>query len=451
MAKLEVKPDKKLRHKRPSDWWLWALLLAVAAAAIWVNYDNGRTLTKVGNILPSLPVITHKAVAGKVESQEVIRNYSGDEVNALARQNYSNDYLPAKNPITKVLMKYTSIDTSGQQIEEYARVYVPRAANLTNIPVIVLAPGTTGIGDECAASLEDPAKANWANYESHAAAYAGQGYVVVIPDYEGMRDSSRIHHYMVGALEGRAVLDAARATYALADYRDKLDRGQLFLAGYSQGGHAAAFADALAASYAPDLHIAGLVAFAPVSDVAVTLSDVTRGSTLDWFGPFILVSYSDYYKQSFALGSILQPRWIPTLKSDVLAHCINSVKYWPTAPDQVYAPEFIDALKNNQLLSTNYPDLYSDIAQNQPWQTPTATPKLINQGDKDSVILPDQQDKVLAKICLGTGPAQIQHYADATHYTVMVKSFKDTLAWMTKVAANQPLPTACVKTQGVAQ
>jgi len=456
MAKLDTKPkvvkaDTRRQFKRPKDWWLWVILLIVAAAAIWVSYDNGRTLSKVSTLLPDLPVVTHKAVGGKIESEDVLQNFSGDEVNALAHQNYdAADYLPSKNPVTKLLIKYTSIDATGQQIDEYARVYMPRTADITSIPVIVLAPGTTGIGDECAASLEDPAKANWANYESHAAAYAGQGYAVIIPDYEGMRDSSRIHHYMVGELEGRAVLDAAKATYSLSDYKN-LDPNQLFLLGYSQGGHAVAFADEISKSYAPNLKITGLVAFAPVSDVAASLSDVTRGSTLDWFGPYILVSYSDYYKQNFELSTILQPKWIPNLKTDVLSHCINTVKFWPTTPDLLYTPEFVNALKDNTLLSANYSDLYSDIAQNQPWQVPTATLKLINQGGKDNVILPDQQTKVLPQICQGTGTVQLQPYADATHYTVMVKSYRDTLAWMAKAAAGQSLPTSCVKTQGVAQ
>lgn len=440
-VKPPTQPPKSSRLWRRRGFWLGLTLVVVAAVAIGVVYDDGHHLGRVSDILPSLASVSHKAVGGKIVSAEVIRSYSGDEVNALAKQNYGNDGLPAKNPISELLVKYTSIDTAAQQIDEYARVYLPRVSPDSKIPVLTLAPGTTGIGDQCAASLEQPALANWANYQSHAAAYAGQGFAVVIPDYEGMRDSTRIHHYMVGIDEGRAVLDATKATYALKDYPN-LDPSQLFLAGYSQGGHAIAWADQLAPSYAPGLKIKGLVAFAPVSDITVTLSDITRGSSLSWFGPYLLVSYADLYSQTFNLATILQPKYSANLHNDVLSHCVNSVKYWGP-PNQVYTPQFLAALNDNSLLETNYPDLARDIAQNQPWQVPTATPKLINQGDKDNVILPDQQAKVLPAICKAAEPVQVTHYPDATHYTVMVKSFKDTLEWMAKVSTGQALPSSC--------
>jgi len=453
MAKKKVTTKKQVAEapapvklKHTGDRWLWFVLVLVLALAGWVVYNNSRTLRKItAQVIPVLPGVARKAVGGKVVSVEVVRTYSAQEVTALEKQNYGNDALPVRYPVTELLIKYTSLDTDNSQIQEYARVYIPRTDNDAKIPLISLAPGTTGIGDECAASLEQPLVANWGNYESHAAAYAGQGYAVVITDYEGMRDSTRIHHYMIGELEGRAVLDAARAAYSLSDYKG-LDPGQLFLAGYSQGGQAVAWADQIAPNYAPGLKVAGIVAFAPVSDIFETMADPLNGSTTTWFGPYLLVSFADYYHQTFALDSILQPQWAPNLRADVLSHCINTVtKFWPN-PQTVYTPGFIADLKDPALFKADYPELNSDIAQNQPWQVPTGTPKLINQGQKDVVILPAQQSKLLPTICEGTGPVQLQYYADATHYTVMVKSFKDTLAWMTKVSAGQPLSTSCAGT-----
>jgi pimeloyl-ACP methyl ester carboxylesterase len=443
MGKVKLQ-EKKHRFSRRRQIWLWIAMVIVLAGAV-ATYIVSHHFDKVADIIPTLPKTNRKTIGGKVISQEVIRNYSTEEVNALAKQNYGAEALPAKNPITKRLIKYTSVDTRGQQIEVYARIYLPRTVTSGKIPLISFAPGTTGVGDACAASLEQPAIANWANYESHMAAYAGQGYAVVITDYEGMRDSSRIHHYMVGELEGRAVLDAARAAYSLSDIKD-LDRDQLFLAGYSQGGHAIAWADRIAGSYSPDLKVKGDINFAPVSSVETTLADITRGANIVWFGPFVLTSYSDLYGQNYNLPKILQQKWLANLKTDVTGHCINSVKYWPRA-DEVYTPEFLAALKTGSL-SSNYPELYQDLSKNEAWTAVTGTPKLINQGDKDNIIMPDQQTKLLPSICApGSGPTQLQKYADATHYSVMVKSYKDTLAWLTKVSTRQPLPNSCVSGQ----
>ncbi|HSX14694.1 MAG TPA: lipase family protein [Candidatus Saccharimonadales bacterium] len=430
---------KSIRNRIKRQYWLSGLLIIVIGLGLWVYLGQRSILRTPSDILPISH--SHQPAGGKIISQEVIRNYSVEEVNALAKQNYGADTVPAQNAISKRLLKYTSVDTQGQEIDLYARVYLPRTNTSSKIPLISFGPGTTGIGDECAASLEVPALANWANYESHAAAYAGQGYAVVITDYEGMRDSSRLHHYMVGELEGRAVLDAARATFNLGDYKN-LDRNRLFLAGYSQGGQAVAWADKIAPSYAPDLKIKGLVAFAPVSDVTTTLADIARGANIVWFGPYVLVSYSDYYDQTFPLNTILQAKWIPTLKTDVLGHCINSVKYWPKA-EEVYTPEFLTALKTSTLASS-YPDLAADLVANRSWSGPTATPKLINQGQKDNIILPDQQTNALSLLCrAGSGPAKIQTYPDASHYSIMVKSYKDTLAWLTKAQNGEQLPSSC--------
>lgn len=447
----DLKKTKSKKHRFTFKWrpqpkhLLWLALVLVVGWAAWI-YFSGRSINKVSDIFPSLAKNHKAAVGGKIVSEELLRNYSADEVNALARQNYGNGVPGAKYAISKRLIKYTSVDSTGHEIEEYARVYVPRTTKQT--PVISFAPGTTGLGDECAASLEQPWKADWANYDSHMAAYAGQGYAMVITDYEGMRDPDLLHHYMVGELEGRAVLDAARAAFKVGETQGQLDPNQLFLAGYSQGGQAAGWADRLAPAYAPELKIRGLVAFAPVSSLSSSLADITRGSTLSWFGPYVLVSFGDYYHQNYPLSSILLSKWIPTLKNDVLGHCINSVKYWGPHPEDVYTPAFLNALKTNTL-DTSYPDLASEMAKNDPWTATTATPKLINQGAKDNVILPDQQTRALPQLCAaGTGPVQLSSYPNASHYTVMVQSFRDVLTWLNKVSTGQSLPTSCPQSLG---
>ena len=431
-------PNRRVSRPRL---WLWVALAVVLATAAAVVFWNNANLPAVTNFLnTTLP--SKKATPGQLVSDEVVSNYTTDQVLAISRQNYGKDAPAPKYPVTERLIRYDSMLPNGQTVEIYARVYLPRLAPGEKVPVLAFAPGTTGLGDECAASLEDPAKANWANYQSHMMTYAGQGYAVVITDYEGMRDSTRIHNYMVGELEGRAVLDSARALFNLPEYK-QTDKSQLFLGGYSQGGHAVLWADQIASAYAPDLTIRGLVAFAPVTDVTRSLSDITKGSTLTWFGPFVLVSYHDYYGHSFPLDQILQPKWIPTLTTDVLSHCINTVgKFWPS-PAVVYTPKFLAALSSNTLVSAGYGTLASDLAANAV-NDQSNTPKLINQGDKDNVILPAQSSDALVTLCsIGQAPAKLQIYPGATHYNVMVKSFNDTLAWMHLVSSGQKPPTDC--------
>lgn len=67
---------------------------------------------------------------------------------------------------------------------------------------------------------------------------AGSGYAAVLPDYLGMGDSPGQHPYLHAASTATAVVDAVRAGRALMATENRAWNQQLFLTGYSQGGHA---------------------------------------------------------------------------------------------------------------------------------------------------------------------------------------------------------------------
>jgi acetyl esterase/lipase len=129
-----------------------------------------------------------------------------------------------------------------------------------NQPIVVWAHGTTGIVTTCAPSLRpDAGAARTPGLQSFVQA----GDVVVAPDYPGL-GSQGTHPYLVGLSEGRAVLDAVRATRRLVP-----TAGHSFaLWGISQGGHAALFGGLLASSYAPELDLRGVAVDAPAVQLA---------------------------------------------------------------------------------------------------------------------------------------------------------------------------------------
>ncbi len=382
---------------------------------------------------------------GKILLTEPAISYDTNATKALIFQANKGYVLPVQTGISKQVIRYTSSDEEGREVPVYARVYTPTSPTPNkNLPVFAFAPGTTGIDDRCAASLEKPAVANWANYDSLMAAYAAQGYAVVITDYQGMRDPDRMHHYMIGAQEGRAVLDSVRALKNLPTTKDTIDSKNIFVSGYSQGGHAALWADMIADNYAPEIDLKGLVGFGPVSDVQTTLADITRGANINWFGPFILTSYQDFYRTNYNLSSFLLPKWQQSIKTDIATQCINTViPHWGKNPAAIYQPEFLAALTRGDL-SGNYSDLARDLAKNRAGTVATPTAKLINHGQKDNVVLPSQSEALRQRLCLiGGGSLSVKLYPTATHYDTMAQSFNDTMNWMSAVRSNQPLPSSC--------
>jgi len=408
------------------------VLAWIGGSFAWSQYHDAHksdakpNLTTIGK--PSL-------VAGSVISTQNSATWDAAQTTALIAETAKAFSLPIQSGVTKQIFSYQSSDARDDKpITVYGRIYVPSVVKAgAKLPVIAFAPGTTGIGDECAASLENATRRNWGNYDSLLAAYASQGYIVVTTDYEGMRDDSRLHHYMVGVQEGRAVLDSVRALKGLALTKSVFDPDKIAVAGYSQGGQAALWADKIAGQYASDVRVAAVIGFGPVSDVRTTLDDTASGSTIDWFGPYVLTSYADYYHQSFPLDQILLAHWTTSLKTDVMNSCIDTAsKVWGTKPDLVYTPQFLQVMKSGQYTGV-YQQLGDDMDANLAGDQTTPSAKLINQGSLDNVILPAQSKALDQELCLTNSDTTLTMYKNATHYNTMVTSFNDTLKWLDDV------------------
>lgn len=430
------------KKRRPTWKVLVPAVLVVAAAAfaagrLWPW--SGQPLHPI--VTPGLPPATN--TAGRLLDAGAEQRLALPQIEQQVRWRYGKETPALHYEVAYRTIRYTSTDSDGTQLNEYARVYLPVGA-VDKLPTMAFAPGTTGLGDACAASLEQPLVRNLGDYQASFLALASQGIIVVSPDYEGMRDPGRLHHYMVGDLEGRAVLDALRAAAKVGGV-GSASNGRVYLAGYSQGGQAAAFADQIAPTYAPDLKVAGYIAYAPVSDVKRTWQDILHGSTLDWFGPYVLASYSDYYQDHLNIDQVLLPKWTAHLTDDVVSHCIDSAPhFWGTKPDQLYTPGFLAALSDGKLADHGFAVLASELSANTVLSDTTATPKLLVQGDKDNVILPAQTADFKAKLCQNrAGAVHEEVIPGADHYTIPVAAFQVAWQWIQAREAGQPAPTDC--------
>jgi len=432
---------KKRRHWRVS--WPYWVALATALTGILIVH----ALYPQVAVFQVPPLAPQAPTAGSIVDVVSRQHYTPEQVTAQARQNYGPSYPQSSRGVTRIVITYRTQDPSGRLITDYASAYVPD--NVTNAPVLAMAPGTTGLNAACAVTIENPAVHNWANYQSHMMAYAGVGYTGVITDYDNMRGAAAgtVQPYMVGVAEGRAVLDSIRALKRLPEAMSVSNFNAVFTAGYSQGGHSASWADAIRAQYAPDIKLAGVIGWGPVLNVETTWQGITSGSTLEWFGPYILDAYENYYHHTYPVQNILLPPWNQAFKIDAQNHCIDSdIAFWGTDPARIYTAQFLADLKTGYLPPQLYGDLQQDLAANQALDV-TATPKLINQGGRDNVVLAAQQSAAVQPWCgAGNGSMYLHIYPDNTHYNLMAQSFNETLAWMLAVRQHKPLPNTCSQT-----
>ncbi|MEU0255539.1 lipase family protein [Streptomyces sp. NPDC006184] len=184
-------------------------------------------------------------------------------------------------------LMYKSTDSAGQPVAVTGAYLEPAAAwqHGGPRPLVALAPGTMGQGDQCAASLglEHPLTLNGrtvsVGYEDLAIyRMLAEGVAVVVTDYAGLGTTDRLHTY-VNRLDGaHAVLDAVRAARHL-EGASVTAASPVGLYGYSQGGGATAAAAELQPSYAPDVTLAGTYSGAPPADLA-KVTEAIDGSDL---------------------------------------------------------------------------------------------------------------------------------------------------------------------------
>lgn len=142
----------------------------------------------------------------------------------------------------------------------------PKAGQEQDFKTLVFLHGTSGFKDGCGPSSDSETKLL-------AAAIASAGYVIVGPDYLGLKGlgepSEEIHPYLVGESVAMSSIDAVRALGKLDLFEEQgaCASKELLVLGGSQGGHAALWFDRLLPYYGAEFELLGTVATVPPADL----------------------------------------------------------------------------------------------------------------------------------------------------------------------------------------
>ncbi len=185
-------------------------------------------------------------------------------------------------PARATLLMYKSTDSAGHAVAVTGTYLEPTATWAAGgaRPLVSLAEGTQGQGDQCSPSygLTHPLTVTPSTVQlSYEIPFIyellAKGIAVVVTDYVGLGTTDRLHTYVNRLDEGRAVLDAARAARKLPG-TSLTAASKVATYGYSQGGGASASAAELQHSYAPDVPLVGSYAGAPPADLSVVLKGI---------------------------------------------------------------------------------------------------------------------------------------------------------------------------------
>lgn len=161
--------------------------------------------------------------AQQLISATFIRNYTKDQVAV---------FLPipglARYDVGVYKIRYTTPDIRGVRDTASGLLALPLSPN-NSWPILVYQHGTAGSRESVPSRLNSEASIGFIG--------ASLGYVSVLPDYLGLGDSRGFHPYVHAATESSAAIDMVRAIRQYAASTNLALNGQIFLTGYSQGGH----------------------------------------------------------------------------------------------------------------------------------------------------------------------------------------------------------------------
>ena len=416
---------------------------------------TARALTPLAALVTVLLILAGAAGAqeatplrepGTLVHAELIERVAADDVQRRARPVFGA-YGPVivENGVAAFRIRYVTTGLDALPTEVTAQVFLPLRVMLDGMPMYVFGSGTTGIGDQCAPSRKDPSGRPVGEYPEYLMAYAGRGFATIIPDYLGFEDPDRVQAYFHAESEAHVMLDAVRAVRQLLSHRGAAPQlnsvpdlsGDVFMGGYSQGGHAAFAAADRMDTYAPDVNIDGIIGYGATTNVGRLLSDGP------YYAPYIAVSYQSVYGGEFDPGRIMASAWLPTLITDTVSRCVDEAQqYYPYDASRIFRPEFAHALRAGTV-AERFPEVHEVLEANRTGLSGHDVPALVIQGSDDIIARNDTQERFVAELCDAGSSVLYVEIAGARHRHTKPAGFESAVSWMKDLIDGTPAPTMC--------
>lgn len=361
-----------------------ALTLVAVGGSLWLHAGDPRTVPDAF-YTPPLVVVP-------------------DEPGSLIRSEPLDRGVPQGARAWRIL--YTTTGHDGSPAVSSGTVLAPSGGGpeVGELPVVSVAHGTTGVMPHCAPSLGAQPFADGA--AAALEAIVRDGHAAVLTDYPGLGTAGP-HPYLVGPSEAHSVWDALRAARQLPEVRLG---DSTVVWGHSQGGHAALWTGMLARTYAPELELLGVAAFAPAADLYSLADGIKEDPAGKIVSAYIATAWTDVYPD-LDLPAAITPRYRGIVERigercflgrDVLAAVAPASQLFePVLSEESLRGGLGTALRRN---------------------TPTAdieVPVLLAQGDADTLVLPQMQRDWVQAQCAAGHALDYREYPGLGHLSLV--------------------------------
>ena len=351
------------------------------------------------------------------------------------------------------LLRYQTQDR-GKAIDATMLMAYPDASGAKTYPILLVLHGTAGFTDSCAPSggVAEDSLGGFSNGTSLLLSlFASFGYIVVAPDYIGLKSlgspTGFLHPYLVGEPTAIASLDAVRAAKKqLAG--SNLTPGDVVVVGGSQGGHGAAFVNRFLPHYAPELVIKGSVWDVPPTDIL----GQARPALTSWKNATknliaLTTTYESWYGTAAGgLSSAFLPPYDTSIPAALGTSC---------SPSSAFANATRETLFTSSFLTSGQQPGFGGLA---PWacylaenSLPTTSipkqdsiPSMFLIGENDELVDNVVERASFQKLCTQGHVLSFLECAGASHTKPLSYALDQWLDFLEDRLAGKPLGTTCV-------
>jgi len=282
----------------------------------------------------------------QIISYELVQTWTTNQV----QQVYNNNGVPSEAGDVNFAVEgykilYFTPDHNGELVLCSGAIYLPKNTACPS-PILSWQHGTTASDTWVPSNI-------YSDNNVIGALGASQGYIVVMSDFIGLGEGVGFHNYVHAETEASSTIDLILYGKQFA-YSKGIDHNdQLFLIGYSQGGHATmAAVREIEENYSDQLEVTASAPMAGPYDMSGAQREMLEAGEPypnPGYLPYVLFAYNNIYGLYDDLSDVL----IPPYDSFLFGMYSGSYSMWdinqtlPSIPINIFQPDYYDDYLNN--------------------------------------------------------------------------------------------------------
>jgi len=228
---------------------------------------------------------------GQIVSTTSLKTYTTDEIKQLVPIVSLYPTFQLKYNVEALKIVYHTIDAHGEVVQASGALMVPVGAG--SLPIMSVQHGTETLRESVSSVYPTNMPEGYLGLVA-----ASMGYLITLPDYLGFGVSEVLHPYVHAKTNAITVIDLLRAVKSYCSENSIITNGQLFLAGYSEGGYVTlASHKEIEQKYATEFQLTAVAPMAGPYDMLSTAITLMKQTEYKWpyYLAFFITAYNDIY------------------------------------------------------------------------------------------------------------------------------------------------------------